>query len=66
MAAKIAPLPQKALPRVNQSASWKSRIIEKWRFIGASVGFAAACQTECDARNSGFTFPSGGRQFFDT
>ena len=29
MAAKIAPVPQNALPRVNQSASWNSRSIEK-------------------------------------
>src|SRR5690554_1964169 len=32
MAAKIAPVPQKALARVNQSARWKSRSIEKWRW----------------------------------
>src|SRR5690606_31510300 len=33
IAAKIAPVPQNALARVNQSASWKSRSIEKWRFM---------------------------------
>jgi hypothetical protein len=37
IAAKIAPVPQKALARVNQSARWNSRNIEKWRcFIGCS------------------------------
>ena len=29
IAAKIAPVPQNALARVNQSARWKPRIIEK-------------------------------------
>ncbi|MDT4881749.1 hypothetical protein FQZ97_1176330 [compost metagenome] len=41
MAAKIAPVPQKALARVNQSASWKSRSIEKWRVMRAA-GLEAA------------------------
>lgn len=33
MAANTAPVPQNALASVNQSASWKSRSIEKWRFM---------------------------------
>ena len=42
--AKMAPVPQKALARVNQSARWNSRSIEKWRrdmatpVVGRSVG----------------------------
>ncbi|MCY1375500.1 hypothetical protein D9M69_629190 [compost metagenome] len=35
--ANTAPVPQKALPSVNQSASWKSRIIEKCRDMAAGV-----------------------------
>ena len=34
IAAKIAPVPQNALARVNQSARWNSRSMEKWRGLG--------------------------------
>ena len=37
MAAKIAPVPQKALARVNQSARWNSRSMEKWRDMSIPV-----------------------------
>src|SRR6476619_2564083 len=41
IAAKIAPVPQNALASVNQSASWKSRSIEKWRFCIGSLPAAS-------------------------
>ena len=42
IAAKIAPVPQKALPRVNQSARWNSRNIEKWRLRGGGLPLVIA------------------------
>ena len=39
IAANTAPVPQNAFASVNQSASWKSRSMLKWRcFIGQSPG----------------------------